>query len=86
MEQIHIDTQFLKTTLSTEMKVCQRLYFYLLWCPSVFDFMGPLGLKGEVGEKGQIGEPGLPAISPGPPGLKGRQGATGPPGPKASCK
>lgn len=67
-------------------KCAKRLYVYLLWCPSVFDFMGPLGIKGEAGEKGQIGEPGLPAISAGPPGIRGRPGATGPPGPKASCK
>lgn len=60
--------------------------FYILLSPTVFDFMGPFGIKGEEGEKGQKGETGIPAVSPGPKGSKGRMGATGFPGPQASCK
>lgn len=63
-----------------------NLFFNILLCPTVLDFMGPFGIKGEEGDKGIKGEPGLPASSPGPKGSRGRMGAAGFPGPQASCE
>lgn len=75
-----------KEDLGVNIYLTPPLFLNILLCPTVFDFMGPFGMKGEEGDKGQKGEPGLPAVSPGPKGSRGRIGAKGFPGPQASCE
>lgn len=63
-----------------------KCHFHFLSFLSVWDFMGPFGVKGEDGEKGPKGEPGRPASAAGPPGAKGHPGVRGPPGPEGTCE